>query len=332
MSLPLSILDLTPMGAGKSSTRTVQDSVVLAQRAEAMGFRRIWYAEHHSLPGVASTSPALMIGHVATQTERIRLGAGGVMLPNHAAINVVEAYRLLEAMHPGRIDLGLGRAPGTDQPTALAIRGRERLMRNDFPQQLAELEAWARDEQPIAGVFARPADVPLPPVWLLGSSGFSAQLAAARGYPYAFASHFSPAPPDAAMLGYDEHFRPHPDRPAGKQAILAVAAFVADSEEEAEDLARPSLVAFTRLRTGRPILTPTREEARAYRFEGVEADVARAIRSMQHVGTPDQVADRIRTIALRTRADEVMVVTNAADLEGRIRSYELLAGAWGHAR
>ena len=144
MSLPLSLLDLTPVSTDVSSAQAIRNAVTLAQKAEELDFRRVWYAEHHSLPGIASTAPDLMIGHVAAHTERIRLGAGGVMLPNHAALRIAEAYRLLETMHPGRIDLGLGRAPGTDQRAALALRGRENLMRNDFPTQLAELLAWGR--------------------------------------------------------------------------------------------------------------------------------------------------------------------------------------------
>ena len=326
--LPLSILDLTPVSTDTSSTQAIQNSVRLAQRAEALGYHRIWFAEHHSLPGIASCAPELMIGHVASRTERIRVGAGGVMLPNHAAINVAETYRLLHAMHPGRIDLGLGRAPGTDQRTALAIRGRANLMRNDFPDQLAELEAWARDEGPIDGVLAQPTDVALPPIWLLGSSDFSARLAAARGYPYAFASHFSPAPPDGPMSAYTGGFKAHPDRPEGRRAMLAVSAFVADSHEEALDLALPSLIAFTRLRTGRPIKPMSQTEARDYQFSPMELPVARTIASMQHLGTPEQVAGSIGELAYRTRADEIIVVTNAADIDRRIASYERLMEAW----
>jgi len=326
--LPLSILDLTPVSTRTSSSQAIANSVRLAQRAESLGYRRIWFAEHHSLPGIASCAPELMISHVASRTESIRVGAGGVMLPNHATLRVAETYRLLHAMHPGRIDLGLGRAAGTDQRTALALRGRQNLMRDDFPDQLAELEAWARDEGPISGVQAQPTDAELPPIWLLGSSDFSARLAAARGYPYAFASHFSPAPPDGPMSAYVDGFRPHTDRPDGRRTMLAVSAFVADSHEEALDLALPSLIAFTRLRTGRPITPMSQEEARAYSFAPFELPVAKTIASMQHMGTPEHVADSIATLARRTRADEVMVVTNAADIDRRIRSYELLSQAW----
>jgi len=324
----LSILDLTPVSAEVSAGEAIASSVALAQRAEALGYRRVWYAEHHSLPGIASTAPDIVIAHVAAHTRTIRLGAGGVMLPNHAALQVAERYRLLNAMHPGRIDLGLGRAAGTDPRTALALRGPDRARRNDFPDQLAALEDWGRDREPMRGVLAQPTSAPLPPVWLLGSSDFSARLAAERGYPFAFASHFSPAPPDGPMALYRDGFQPHPDRPAGRCAMLAVSAFVAPTQEEAEDLALPSLITFTRLRSGRPLRLMSQAEARDYRFDPQEAHIAAVVRRMRHVGTPEVVAGRVRTLAARTGADEVMVVTTTADHAGRFRSAALLAEAW----
>ncbi len=277
---------------------------------------------------MASTAPDLVIAHVAAHTARIRLGAGGVMLPNHAALQVAERYRLLHALHPGRIDLGLGRAAGTDPRTALALRGPGLVHRDDFPDQLQALEDWGRDRSPMRGVVAQPTGVPLPPVWLLGSSDFSARLAAARGYPFAFASHFSPAPPELPMALYRRGFSPHPDRPEGPRAMLAVAAFVAPTAEEAEDLARPSVIAFTRLRTGQPIVPLSPAEARAYRFDAREAPVAAAVRRMQHVGPPAAVAAALARLVARTEADELMVVTNTADLSGRLQSARLLAEAW----
>ena len=325
MPLPLSILDLVPLADGQRSADAVADSVALARHAEALGYARVWYAEHHSLPGIASTAPELMIAHVAAHTERIRLGAGGVMLPNHATLRIAEAWRLLEAMHPGRVDLGLGRAPGTDGRTAVALRGDpQKVMRNDFPEQLAELVAWDRGAVP--GVVAQPDDVSLPPIWLLGSSDFSANLAAARGYPFAYAAHFSPAPPDGPMLAYRERFRP--GATPAPRAMLAVAAFVAETAAAAEDLARPALVAFVRLRTGRPIRPPTPDAARAYRFTPLEEAVAAQVRATQIVGTPDAVAEHVATLAARTRADEVMIASHIVDSAGRLRSYALLAEAW----
>jgi luciferase family oxidoreductase group 1 len=326
MPLPLSILDLAPLPDGESSTAAIAHSVELAQLAETLDYRRVWYAEHHSLPGIASTAPDLMIAHVASHTRGIRLGAGGVMLPNHAPLRIAEAYRLLAAMHPGRIDLGLGRAPGTDQRTALALRGdRALLMRDDFAQQLDELVAWGGDA-PVAGVSAQPDDAPLPPIWLLGSSDYSARLAAARGYPFAFAAHFSPAPPDAPMRAYIDGFRPGVLR--APQAMLAVSAFCADTTEQAEDLALPALIAFVRLRTGRPTRPPSPAAARAYRFSALEEAVATQVRATQIIGTPDSVAARIHALATRTGASEVMVASHAVDHPGRLRSFSLLAAAW----
>lgn len=327
MSLPLSILDLAPQALGQRSGDAIAKSVELAQHAEALGYERVWYAEHHSLPGVASTAPDLMIAHIGAHTRRIRLGAGGVMLPNHAPLRIAEAYRLLEAMYPGRVDLGLGRAPGTDQRTALALRGDHALLvRDDFPAQLEELVAWGANAQPYPGVVAQPDDAPLPPIWLLGSSGYSAQLAAARGYPFAFAAHFSPAPPDGPMRAYHDGFRP--GATAAPRAMLAVAAFCADTVEEAEDLARPSLVAFVRLRTGRPTRPPSPAEAREVRFSPMEEAVATQIRATQIIGTPDGVAARVADLAARTRASEVIVASHAVDHAGRLRSFELLKHAW----
>lgn len=327
MSLPLSVLDLVPLADGQRSADAIASSVALARHVERLGYARVWYAEHHSLPGIASTAPDLMIAHVAAHTERIRLGAGGVMLPNHATLRIAEAWRLLEAMHPGRVDLGLGRAPGTDGRTALALRGdAAKVVRNDFPEQLDELVAWGTGSAAFPGVVAQPEDAALPPIWLLGSSDYSANLAAARGYPFAYAAHFSPAPPDGPMRAYRERFRP--GATPAPYAILAVAAFVAETDEAAADLARPSLIAFARLRTGRPIRPPSPEAARAWRLTPLELSVATQVRATQIVGTPEAVADHIAELAARTRADEVMVATHAVDADGRLRSYTLLAEEW----
>ncbi|MEZ4320376.1 MAG: LLM class flavin-dependent oxidoreductase [Myxococcota bacterium] len=321
--LPLSILDLVPQASDQTSSTAIAASVALAQHAEALGYHRIWYAEHHSLPGIASTAPDLMIAHVGARTSHIRLGAGGVMLPNHASLRIAEAYRLLASMYPNRIDLGLGRAPGTDGPTALALRGPAQVHRDDFPEQLAELEHWAEAH---SGVVAQPDDTPLPPIWLLGSSDYSARLAAIRGYPFAYAAHFSPAPPEPMMLGYRQAFRA--GRTPEPRAMLAVAAFVAETHEEAVDLARPALVAFVRLRTGRVAKPPTREEARRVHFTPVEAAVAAQVEATRFVGTPDAVASKIRAVAERCRADEVIVTTHMSDVAARLASAELLMRAW----
>jgi luciferase family oxidoreductase group 1 len=331
LGLPLSILDLVPLGAGQTSAGALAASRALAVRAEALGYTRIWYAEHHNMPGIATTSPELLIAHVAPSTTRIRLGAGGVMLPNHSPLKVAESYRLLEAMHPGRIDLGLGRAPGTDGVTALALRrSRQALSVDDFDAQLAELVGYDAGSLPPTHPFARiramPDDVRLPPLWLLGSSGHSARLAAELGLPYAFAGHFSPDAPEPPMLDYRERFVPGAlERP---YSILALGVYCADSDAEAERLASSMRVAFAQLRAGRPGRLPSPDEAMAHRFAPDEEGTLDFYHRVQIVGTPDQVRREIEARARRTAADEVMIATHAWDPAARQRSYELIAGAF----
>ena len=333
MMPPLSILDLVPLADGMSSAQALAQSLDLARLAERLGFARVWYAEHHNMPAIASTAPEIMIARAAMVTARIRLGAGGVMLPNHAPLKVAESYRLLEALAPGRIDLGLGRAPGTDPTTALALRrSREAVFSDDFTDQLAELLAFG-GELPREGAFravtAQPDDAPLPPVWLLGSSDYSAHLAARLGRPYAFAAHFSPSPPELPMLAYRQRFRP--GTLATPHAMLAVSVFCADTDEAAERLARPALVSFAMLRTGRPVRLMSPDDAMAYTLTPAEAAASAGIAALQIVGTPDAVRAKVSALVERTRADEVMVATFAADAAGRARSYELVAEAFGGA-
>lgn len=332
MPLPLSILDLVPLANGMTSAQALANSLDLARRAEELGYHRLWYAEHHNMPAIASTTPELMIARAAMVTSRIRLGAGGVMLPNHSPLKVAESYRLLEAAAPGRIDLGLGRAPGTDPTTALALRrSREAVYADDFPAQLAELLGFCGAKtfpanHPFASVAAQPGDVPLPPVYLLGSSDYSAHLAAEIGRGFAFAAHFSPASPEGPMLDYRRRFKPGAvDKP---HAILALSVFCADTPEDAERMAIPTLVAFARLRTGRPSRLLNDAEARAYVFSPAEAAAVSGIRAAQIIGTPDAVKARVEELAGRTQADEVMVTTFAADHGERVRSFELLARAF----
>lgn len=331
MTLPLSILDLVPLADGMTSAEALAQSLDLARLAERLGYTRVWYAEHHNMPAIASTTPEIMIARAAMVTARIRLGAGGVMLPNHAPLKVAESYRLLEAMAPGRIDLGLGRAPGTDTTTALALRrSREALFSDDFTDQLAELLAFGGEiplEGPFRSVSAQPVDVPLPPVWLLGSSDYSANLAAKIGRPFAFAAHFSPTAPEGPMLAYRTLFRP--GALAEPRAMLAVSVFCADTQEAAEEMALPTLVAFARLRTGKPAKLLDVETARTYRFSPAEEAAASAIRALQIVGTPETVHAKVAMLAERTRADEVMIATLASDHAARVHSYELVAQAFG---
>jgi luciferase family oxidoreductase group 1 len=332
-SLPLSVLDLVPFVSGSTSISALSNAAELARAVDRLGYKRLWYAEHHNIPGIATTTPEILIAHVGSMTTRIRLGAGGVMLPNHSPLKVAESYRLLEAIYPGRIDLGIGRAPGTDGPTALALRrSRQALIADDFVEQLGELVAWgsvkAPPDLPFRGIRAMPDDRPLPPLYLLGSSDYGARLAAEMGVGFAFAGHFSPDPPDLAMDLYRTGFSTNGalDKP---HAILALSVYCADTEEAAERMASSMLLSFVQLRTGRPCRLPSPEEAMAHAFAPEEQAIAARYKKLQIVGTPEQVLARIEAIATRTGSDEVMVATNAFDPAARIRSYELLAQVFG---
>jgi len=330
--VPLSVLDLVPLGRGATSAATLRASVELARAAEGLGYHRVWYAEHHNMPGIATTTPEILIAHVGQATARIRLGAGGVMLPNHAPLKVAESYRLLEALHPGRIDLGIGRAPGTDMVTALALRrSRRALVADDFIEQLRELMGYddgtLPEGHPFAKIRAMPDDVRLPPLWLLGSSDYSAKLAAELGLGFAFAGHFSPEPAEGPMRAYRDRFRPGRfERP---HAILALSVFCADTEEAAKRIAASVLVSIAKLRAGRPDRMPSPDEALAYVFTPEEEIAVAAFRRVQIVGPPSYVRERIERAVEQTRADEVMLASHTFEPEARLRSYELVARAWG---
>jgi luciferase family oxidoreductase group 1 len=319
MDLRLSVLDLSPLSSGSNGAQALRNTLELARLADHLGYERYWLAEHHNLPSVASSAPEVMIGHVAGETSRIRVGAGGIMLPNHAPLKVAEIFRVLEALHPGRLDLGIGRAPGTDPVTAAALRrSREGLGAEDFPQQFSELIGFAGDRfpesHPFRSVSAMPNDVGLPPIWLLGSSGYSARAAGEMGLGYAFASHFSPADPAPAMRAYHESFEPSED-------------FVicAETNEHAEELASSMQLAWVRMRSGNPGPLPSPEEAMDYSYSPAERRLADTYRSMQVIGDPQAVRGRIAELAQHTAADEVMVTTNVYDHDERLSSYERLA-------
>ena len=319
MNIPFSVLDLIPLAGGASSGQALRNSIELARLADRLGYYRYWFAEHHNMATVVSTTPEIMIALAAEATCHIRVGSGGVMLPNHSPLKVAETFKLLEALHPGRIDMGLGRAPGTDQATALALRGsREALHADDFPEQLAELIAFGKDGLPTS----RPAAA----VWLLGSGDYSAQLAAMLGMGFAFAAHFSDFPPERPMLAYREQFTPGAlDRP---HAILTLSVICAETDAEAERLAASLIVAFVRLRTGQrsELLSP--EAALAYPFSTAERAVAESIRPLHIFGSPGAVKRRIEDLVARTAADEVMITTFTYGQADRLRSYELLAAAF----
>jgi len=327
----LSALDLVPLGSGSTSASALRAAVDIARTVDRLGFQRLWYAEHHNMPGIATTAPEILIAHVAQVVSRIRVGAGGVMLPNHSALKVAETYRLLEALHPGRIDLGIGRAPGTDPLTALALRrSRNAPLADDFLTQLGELMAWGEGtlpaSHPFAKVRAMPDDVQLPPIWLLGSTDYSANLAAELGLGFAFAGHFSPDAPERPLALYRERFRPGPlQKP---HAILALSVFCAETEDAATRMASSVLLSFAQLRAGRAGRMPSPEEALAHVYTPEEQATAAQFRRLQIVGTPERVRAAIEGAAERTGADEIMLATHAFDPAARVRSFELVAAAF----
>ncbi|GLZ13615.1 FMN-linked alkanal monooxygenase [Actinomadura sp. NBRC 104425] len=321
---PFSVLDLAPVASGSTSAQALRNTLDLARHAEALGYHRYWLAEHHNMPGIASSATAVLIGQVAAATERMRIGSGGVMLPNHAPMVVAEQFGTLEALYPGRIDLGLGRAPGTDQATARALRrSPDALSVDDFPEQVAELRGYFHPDSSVT-----PAAGNEPPVWLLGSSGYSARLAGLLGLPFAFAHHFSAENTLPALHLYRESFRPSPalERP---YAMIAVSVTAAESDERARELAAPQALSFLRLRQGRPGPLPTPEEAAAHPYTPLEREIIRARMDSQVVGGPDTVRRQMDALIEQTAADEVMVTTQVYDHADRVRSYELLAELYG---
>jgi luciferase family oxidoreductase group 1 len=321
--IPLSVLDLSPVVAGGGVGESLRNTLDLARRTEALGYHRYWLAEHHNMPGIASSATAVMIGQVAAATERIRVGSGGVMLPNHAPLVVAEQFGTLEAFHPGRIDLGIGRAPGTDQRTALALRGPGGLTAENFPQQFAELLAYFEHSDQRA-VNAVTAEGNKPPVWLLGSSGFSARMAGELGLPFSFAHHFSAENTLPAVALYRDSFKPSDvlDEP---YVMLGVSVVAAETDERAQYLAAPSGLTFLSLRKGRPIPLPTPEEAAAYPYTDIERVFIEDRASSSIIGSPETVLKGLETLLADTDANELMITTMVHDQEDRVRSYELVA-------
>jgi luciferase family oxidoreductase group 1 len=328
---PLSVLDLAPVSAGSTTAAALRSTIELAQHAERLGYHRYWLAEHHNMPGIASSSPAVLIGQVAAATSTLRVGSGGVMLPNHPPLVVAEQFGMLTALYPDRIDLGIGRAPGTDQRTAAALRrSTAPLSADDFPQQLGELLRFF-GEDPLqatdGGLHAVPAAGNQPPLWLLGSSGYSARLAGMLGLPFAFAHHFSSANTLPAVAAYRENFSPSAalDKP---YVLIAAAVLAADDDERARYLAGPSGLSFLRLRQGRPGPLPSPEEAAAQEYSEIERLIVEDRMAGQILGGPDTVRAGVEQLVAATGADELMVTTMTHDPADRLRSYELLAGLW----
>jgi luciferase family oxidoreductase group 1 len=325
---PLSVLDLAIVNAGGSSGQALAATTQLAQKAESLGYHRFWVAEHHNMPSVASTTPPVLMAHLAARTERIRIGSGGIMLPNHTPLIVAEHIAALEALHPGRIDLGLGRAPGSDPATTMAIRrSADPFGAEDYPRDVLDLMGLLGDQRGEGGLWERfkatPAATSSPQIVLLGSSGYSAQLAGFLGLPYAFAHHFDTGGTLEAVDLYRESFRPSAvlDEP---HVIVTANVLVAATDAEAEWEAGPGRVMFYELRAGRlsPLLPPG--EAAAHPSAGA----ARAKPTQRIVGTPSAVVKNLGQLAAVTGAAEIMVSTVAFGLEARCRSLELLSEAW----
>jgi luciferase family oxidoreductase group 1 len=327
--VPLSILDLASVAEGSSVDRALHESTDLARAAERLGYRRFWVAEHHNMPGIASSATAVVIGHIADATTTLRVGSGGIMLPNHAPLVVAEQFGTLEALHRGRIDLGIGRAPGTDQVTALALRRSvEALAADDFPQQLAELVAFFNGSFPATHPFHAITAVPgygdQPQLWLLGSSGFSAQVAGLLGLPFSFAHHFSAGNTLPALELYRSNFRPSATL-TEPHVMVAVSVICAETHDRAQWLAGPSKLGFVRLRSGRPGRLPTPEEAAAYEYSPPERAILDARTTGQIVGDPATVAAGIETLVAETGTDELMITAMIHGYDDRVRSYELVA-------
>ena len=326
--IPLSILDLAPVTVGSTPAQTFANTLDLARHAERLGYRRFWLAEHHNMPGIASAATAVLIGHVAGGTSSIRVGAGGIMLPNHAPLQVAEQFGTLGALYPGRIDLGLGRAPGTDQAATRALR-RYYQGAEEFPADVVELLRYFEPAQEGQAVQAVPGAGIEVETWILGSSLFGAQLAAALGLPYVFASHFAPAALDDAVAVYRRTFKPSArlDKP---HVMLALNVVAADTDAEARRLFTTQQQAFVNLRRGRPGLVPpplaSAEAMDAYctpaERAGVDAALACAV-----VGSPDTVRTGLRAFVERYQPDELMLTANVFDHASRLKSFELAAAA-----
>jgi luciferase family oxidoreductase group 1 len=327
---PLSVLDLSPVASGSTAAQALRNTLDLARLADSLGFTRYWIAEHHNMPMIASSAPEIMIGQVAAATSRIRVGSGGVMLPNHAPLMVAERFKVLEALYPGRIDLGLGRAPGTDPATSYALRRRQGVSEeDDFLDRFNELVLFETrgfpSGHPFANVRAMPSDVALPPIFLLGSSDYSAQLAGHIGAVFAFAHHFATFDAAEAMRLYRDNFKPSASH-AKPYAILATHVVCADTDEEADRLARTVDLNFVRRAKGEYLPLASPEEATAYDYAPVDRARIASNRQRMSIGSPATVKARLAPLIEATQAQELMVTTMIHDHAARKHSYELLAG------
>ncbi|MCG3089735.1 LLM class flavin-dependent oxidoreductase [Sporosarcina cyprini] len=323
--IPFSILDLAMINEGSDAAQSFKNTVDLAQHAERWGFNRYWLAEHHNMQGVASSATSIIIGHVAGATKTMRVGSGGVMLPNHAPLVIAEQFGTLEAMYPGRIDLGLGRAPGSDQATAYALRRTLHSSGEDFPEQLAELRGYF-EYNPTARVRAVPGEGQDIPIWLLGSSGFSAQLAAELGLPFSFASHFAPAYLMQALQLYHQRFKPSKDL-SEPYVMLGVNVIAADTDEKAHYLATSYMQQFLNIRKGvTGKFKPPHEDPDAAFDEYEKAAIEELLGwPSTIVGSPDTVKRKLEAFLQTTKANELIISSGIYHHADRLRSYEILA-------
>jgi luciferase family oxidoreductase group 1 len=319
---PLSILDLAHLRQGGTAEEAFRNARALARRAESLGYKRFWLAEHHNISGVACSATSVLISYVANATSTIRVGSGGIMLSNHAPLAIAEQFGTLQSIFPGRIDLGLGRAPGGDWDAARALRGSVPGTGEDFPALLDELRRYLGQPQPSQRVHAYPGEGTNVPIWLLGSSDFSARLAGKLGLPFAFAAHFQPGPLMPALHMYRSSFRPSQvlDRP---YVMVGIPILVADSDEQAEFLATTPIQMFLNLIRGVP--GPLPPPTKSLEWTPEERQMVAAKFGAAIFGEPDRVATRLNAFLEQTQADELIVVTNTYNFEDRLRSYQLLA-------
>ena len=320
MSIPLSVLDLAPIVEGGTAAQAFSNVLDLAQHAEAWGYNRFWLAEHHNMPGIASAATAVLIGHVGAGTKTIRIGAGGIMLPNHAPLQVAEQFGTLASLFPGRVDLGLGRAPGTDHAAAYALRRTLNTNPEAFPQDVMEVMDYFRTPQPGQPVRAVPGGGLSVPIWILGSSTFGAQVAAALGLPFAFASHFAPALLDEAAAIYRERFKPseHLRQP---YLMLGVNVVAADTDDEARFLASSGRQSFASLRAGRPLQLPP--PSKEWERDPNEVPGVTPPTRVSFVGRAATVHEQMAAFIERTKADELIVVSHIYDHAARLHSYDI---------
>lgn len=322
----VSVLDLAPIVQGSDAGKALANTIPLARTAERLGFVRYWVAEHHNMQGIASSATAVVIGHVAAATERIRVGSGGIMLPNHAPLVIAEQFGTLASLYPGRIDLGLGRAPGTDQQTAYALRRTLNSAVDSFPQDIRELQFFLGPRQENQKVHAIPGMNTNVPIWILGSSLYGAQVAAMYGLPFGFASHFAPAMMHEAITIYREKFRPSDqlDRP---YVMLGYNVCAADSADEANFLRTSGLQSFLRMRTGKPSRLPPPVKDFEVNLDPTSRNVLKTVRVASVVGDQQAVIEGMQTFVDDTQADELIVVCQIYDFQKRLRSYEIVAEA-----